>query len=84
MPSGALIAVTIQGADEGDTATIAETLAEAEAQLDAVIERAPEGVNPDAPAEVVADKGYHSDATLLEIETGGLRSYISEPDRGRR
>ena len=84
LDSGALIAVTIHGADEGDTATMAETLSEAEAQLDAVIERAPEGVDPDAPAEVVADKGYHSDATLLEIETGGLRSYISEPDRGRR
>ncbi len=84
LDSGALIAVTIQGADEGDTTTIAETLAEAEAQLDAVIERAPEDVDPDAPAEVVADKGYHSDTTLLEIETDGLRSYISEPDRGRR
>src|SRR3979490_2555797 len=32
LDSGALIAVTIQGADEGDTATVAETLAEAEAQ----------------------------------------------------
>jgi len=84
LDSGALIAVTIHGADEGDTTTIAETLAEAEAQLDAVIERAPEDVDPDAPAEVVADKGYHSDTTLLEIETDGLRSYISEPDRGRR
>jgi transposase len=41
-------------------------------------------LDPDAPAEVAADKGYHSDATLLEIETGGLRSYISEPDRRRR
>jgi transposase len=84
LDSGALIAVTIQDADEGDTATIAETLAEAEAQLDAVTERAPEDVDPDAPAEVVADKGYHSDATLLEIESDGLRPYISEPDRGRR
>jgi transposase len=84
LDSGALIAVTIQGADEGDTATVAETLAEAEAQLDAVFERAPEDVDPEAPAEVVADKGYHSDTTLLEIESDGLRSYISEPDRGRR
>lgn len=84
LDSGALIAVTIQGADEGDTATIAETLAEAEAQLDAVNEQVPEGVDPDGPAEVVADKGYHSDATLVEIESRGLRSYISEPDRGRR
>jgi transposase len=84
LDSGALIAVTIQGADEGDTATMAETLAEAEAQLDALLERAPDDVDLDAPAEVVADKGYHSDAALLEIESGGLRSYISEPDRGRR
>lgn len=84
LESGALIAVTIHGADEGDTATIAETLAEAEAQLDAVNERAPEDVDVDAPAEVVADKGYHSDATLLTIESRGSRSYISEPDRGRR
>ncbi len=84
LDSGALIAVTIQGADEGDTTTIAETLAEAEAQLDAVMERAPEAADLDAPAEVVADKGYHSDATLLEIESRGLRSYVSEPDRGRR
>ncbi len=84
LDSGALIAVTIQGADEGDTTTMAETLAEAEAQLDAVIERAPEDVDPEAPAEVVADKGYHSDTTLLEIESDGLRSYISEPNRGRR
>src|SRR5437667_4683700 len=84
LESGALIVVTIQGADEGDTATISETLAEAEVQLDALIERAPEHADLDAPAEVVADKGYHSDAALLEIEGVGLRSYISEPDRGRR
>lgn len=84
LESGALIAVTIHGADEGDTATIAETLAETEKQLDAVIESAPDDVDLDAPAEVVADKGYHSDATLLAIESCGSRSYISEPDRGRR
>jgi len=32
----------------------------------------------------VADKGYHSDRTLIELEDQGLRSYVSEPDRGRR
>lgn len=84
LESGALIAVTIHGADEGDTATIEKTLAEAEAQLDAVLEQAPEDVHLDAPAEVVADKGYHSDATLLAIESRGSRSYVSEPERGRR
>jgi hypothetical protein len=55
-----------------------------EAQLHMVIERAPEAVNPDASAEVVADKGYHSNATLLAIESRATKSYISEPDRGRR
>ena len=84
LDSGALIAVTIQGADEGDTATIADTLSEAEAQLDAAMETDPEQVDETAPAAVVADKGYHADATLVEIESAGMRSYISEPERGRR
>ncbi|MDP7692461.1 MAG: hypothetical protein QGG89_11535, partial [Vicinamibacterales bacterium] len=35
-------------------------------------------------AEVVGDKGYHSNQTLTEFADIGLRSYISEPDRGRR
>ncbi len=35
-------------------------------------------------AEVVGDKGYHSDRTLVQLEEQGLRPYVSEPDRGRR
>ena len=34
--------------------------------------------------EVVADKGYHSNETVLELKALGLRSYLSETDRGRR
>ena len=34
--------------------------------------------------EVVADKGYHSDATLVALDTIGVRSHVSEPERGRR
>jgi transposase len=34
--------------------------------------------------EVVADKGYHSNQELVDLEAIGVRSYISEPDRGRR
>ncbi|MDA0323790.1 MAG: hypothetical protein O2923_13910 [Verrucomicrobia bacterium] len=34
--------------------------------------------------EVIADKGYHSNATLAELAQVGVRSYVSEPDRGRR
>ncbi len=34
--------------------------------------------------EVVADKGYHSNDVLSSISELELRSYIAEPDRGRR
>jgi transposase len=83
--TGAIIAVTVQGADAGDTETIAPTLEEAEKQLDAVRAKVDsDRLHPDGLAEVVADKGYHSDRTLVELEDQGLRPYVSEPDRGRR
>jgi transposase len=81
--TGAIIAVTVQGADEGDTSTIGKTLEEAEERLDAVMEKSDQ-IHSDGLSEVVADKGYHSDRTLVELEDQGLRSYVSEPDRGRR
>jgi transposase len=34
--------------------------------------------------EIVGDKGYHSNQSLVDFEAVGIRSYISEPDRGRR
>jgi transposase len=45
-----------------------------------------EAVRPDGEGieEIVADKGYHSNQSLVDFEAVGLRSYISEPDRGRR
>jgi transposase len=83
--TGAIIAVTVQGADEGDTATIKQTLEKAEKQLAVVTTKVEGGlVHPDGLSEVVADKGYHSDRTLIDLEDQGLRSYVSEPDRGRR
>jgi transposase len=78
LETGAIIAVTVQGADEGDTATSVETLIEAAEQIETVV---PEG---DGIKEVVADKGYHSNQELVALEAIGVRSYISEPDRGRR
>ncbi len=33
--------------------------------------------------EVVADKGYHSNEVLWDLSELEIRSYISEPDRGR-
>jgi transposase len=83
--TGAIVAVTVQSADEGDTSTIGKTLEEAEEQLDAVTEKGEDDeLHPEGLSEVVADKGYHSDRTLVELEDQGLRSYVSEPDRGRR
>src|SRR5207247_2281721 len=34
--------------------------------------------------ELVADKGYHSGAVLTDLHGDGVRSYIPEPERGRR
>ena len=82
--TGAIVAVTVQGADQGDTSTIGKTLEEAKEQLDSVMETAEEQLHPDGPSEIVADKGYHSDRTMVELEDRGLRSYVSEPERGRR
>jgi transposase len=60
--------------------TIEETLAAAVGQLDAV---ATEGDHPvETAPEIVADKGYHSRRTVLDLQTNGFRAYISEPDRG--
>jgi len=76
LSSGALVAVTLQGADQGDTTTVHETLAEAQANAQLVNERGVE--------EVVADKGYHSGAALVALHQESVRTYIPEPERGRR
>ena len=34
--------------------------------------------------EVVADKGYHSTQRMVDLDAVGLRSYVSEPRRGKR
>jgi transposase len=80
LDTGAIVAVTIQGADQGDTATLPETLAEAVEQLNQVTDADGEPVA--LADEVVADKGCHSRAVVLELSTHGFRTYISEPDRG--
>ena len=75
METGALVGVTVQTMDGGDTASLEATLDAATEQLDAL----------DLTAqEVVAAKGYHSNKVMVSIETREVRSYISEPKRGRR
>ena len=78
LDSGAVIAVTIQPADRGDTDSGVDTVLTALDELDEV---QPEG-NDDR--DIVADKGYHSTERVSDWEGVGLRTYISEPKRGRR
>lgn len=86
LETGAVVAVTLEGADEGDTTTLAETVIEAAEQLAAVAEdkEVNQKLAADGIEEVVADKGYHSNEVLTDLAALQLRSYISEPDRGRR
>ena len=89
MESGAVVAVTIQPADRGDTDTLKATLAEAREAIAAVTVETPgpeagEPVQPPRPAAVVLDKGYHSNEVLVDLKQAGVRSYGSEPERGRR
>ena len=91
LSSGALLAITVQGADQGDTTTIHQTLAEAGDAVAELIEHevatAPAEepkVNLGGVEEVVADKGYHSGAVVQDLHAVDCRSYIPEPERGRR
>src|SRR5450755_2432598 len=82
LETGAVLAVTLQAADQGDTATIVETLAEAGENVADLIGREaakPEpGVNLAGIEEVVADKGYHSGAALVAMKEAAVRTYIPE------
>lgn len=80
LETGAIVGVTVQGADQGDTTTMQQTLPEAAAQLEAVAAVTDDAVKP--IEEVVADKGYHSRTTVHDLETLEIRTDISEPDRG--
>jgi transposase len=82
MATGAVVGVTVQGADQGDTTTVEETLTEAADELEAVAAVA--GDHIAVIDEAVLDKGYHSNRTLLDLDALDIRAYIAEPARGRR
>ena len=85
MDTGAIVAVTLQGATEGDTSTIEGTLEAAEQNLDEARDHAgDESKMVDASEEVVADKGYHSKCVILSLLLAGWRTYVAEPRRGRQ
>lgn len=79
LDTGAIVGVTVQGADLGDTTTIEQTLPEAVEQLEAVAEATDDAVK--TGEEVVADKAYHSKRIMLDLRILKLRTYISEPER---
>src|SRR5881296_944821 len=74
LDTGAIVAAEVNPADQGDTATLPETLKAAEANL-AAVGAAP---TPEDPAGLVADKGYHSRDGLKDLEDGPWRSRIAE------
>lgn len=86
MESGAVVAVTVHGGCDGDTQSFEATLAETvDALADVMSHAAAADQAAEAPlTEVVADKGYHSNAVVTTCRERGIRSYISEPNRGRR
>lgn len=82
MDRQAIVAVTVQGTDQGDTQTLGETLSEAAQNLEQVGEEHGGKVQP--AQELVADKGYHCNDVLRDMGQLEIRTYVSEPDRGRR
>jgi transposase len=82
LETGAIVAVTVQDADEGDTSTLQQTLPEAAEQLEAVAVVTDDALR--VIEEVVADKGYHSRTSVLDLQRLHIRTYISEPERGRQ
>src|SRR3954463_867802 len=74
LDTAVIVAIKIHPADQGDTQTLPSTLAHAEAMLD-LIGAAP---TPEAPAELIADTGYHSRAGLKALEDSAWTTRISE------
>ena len=78
MDSGAVVAVVLHEANAGDTQTLGPTLI----QTDRNLRGQPDVVQP--LQELVADKGYRSNGTISELHEAYMRTYVSEPARGRR
>ncbi len=91
LDSGAVVAVTLQAADKGDTTTLDATLIEAGRSVAALAAYQTESCSGDMKVnihgieELVADKGYHSGAALKRVKSYGVRSYIPEKkQQGKR
>ncbi|HEV7284312.1 MAG TPA: transposase [Kaistia sp.] len=74
LDTGAIVAAEVHAADRGDPATLPDTLRAAATTLTAL------GVQPtpDDPAELVADKGYHSRGGLKGLDASPWKTRIAE------
>jgi transposase len=77
LDTGAVVAADLHPADAGDTTTLPETLATAEANL-AALDAQP---TPEDPAELVTDKGYHSRDGLKALADSAWKTRIAEKKR---
>jgi transposase len=85
LDTGAVVAVTLQGADKGDTSTLDETLCAAGMAVAELRPHQAAKVNVAGIEETVTDKGYHSGAVVKRMKAYGVRSYIPEKKpKGRR
>lgn len=86
METGAIVATTMHPADRGDTSSLGETLDEAAQVLASILDdpEAADEVSEFMMTELVTDKGYHSNDVLVAQIQNEIRTYIPEPDRGRR
>jgi len=92
LDTGAVVAVTLPGADKGDTTSLDTTLCEAGMTVAELAGREAElrpdhqpKVNVNGIEELVSDKGYHSGAVIQRVKSYEVRSYIPEKQqKGRR
>jgi transposase len=86
METGAVLALTLQDANAGDTTTIKETLIVTAEQMEQLTEDPQTAalVSDKVLSEVVTDKAYHSNDMMTALKELGIRSYVSEPKRGTR
>ena len=84
LETGALLGVSLHEASQGDTETVVKSVEAAFAQVSVAIESTGASLPEKLFEEVVTDKGYHSNHSCQELQELGMRTYLSEPDRGRR
>ena len=92
LETGAVVALTVQPGDRGDTASMPVTLGEAGCAVTEMAGQAAEAgavgavemVSDVGVERVVADKGYHSKLGLQDLAEVGVCTVIAEPERKRQ